>query len=96
VVEAKLSGHSVSLGYVLRRSEWGQGYVSEAVRAVIDHALALPHIFRVWAVCDVDNHASARVMEKAGMVREGRLARYIMHPNISDEPRDVFLYAKVR
>ena len=33
-----------------------------------------PEIFRIWAVCDVDNPASARVMEKAGMQREGRLA----------------------
>jgi len=65
----------------------------EAVRAIIDLAFVSPAIYRVWAVTDVENFASARVMEKAGMVREGRLARYIMHPNISDEPRDVYCYA---
>ena len=81
----------VSLGYVLKRSEWGKGYMTEAVRSVIEDSFKHPEIYRVWAVCDVENPASARVMEKVGMVREGRLARYIVHPNISDEPRDVFL-----
>jgi hypothetical protein len=30
------------------------------------------------------------------MQREGRLARFIVHPNLSDEPRDVYLYAATR
>jgi RimJ/RimL family protein N-acetyltransferase len=35
-------------------------------------------------------------MDKAGMRREGRLARYLVHPNVSDEPRDAYLYAITR
>ena len=53
-------------------------------------------IFRVFATCDIDNIASARALEKAGLRREGLLRRYIIHPNISEEPRDSFLYAMVR
>jgi hypothetical protein len=53
-------------------------------------------IFRVWALCDVDNLASARVMEKVGMQREGILRRWILHPNLSDEPRDVYCYSVVK
>lgn len=48
------------------------------------------------AFCDLDNLASSRVMENAGMIREGILRRYLTHPNISEDPRDCFLYAKVR
>jgi len=89
--------HAVSLGYVLARSAWGNGYMTEAARAVIESIWTTrPDVFRIWAVCDVDNPASARVMEKAGMQREGRLARYIVHPNISEEPRDVFIHAITR
>jgi RimJ/RimL family protein N-acetyltransferase len=55
-----------------------------------------PSVFRIGAFCDVDNVASARVMEKSGLVREGLLRRWLMHPNISDEPRDCFSYARVR
>ena len=51
---------------------------------------------RISAVCDVDNIGSARAMEKAGLVREGLLRRLMIHPNVSDEPRDCFGYAIVR
>ncbi|MGH6943752.1 MAG: GNAT family N-acetyltransferase, partial [Geminicoccaceae bacterium] len=82
--------------YVLARPFWGRGYMTEAVRALIRAALADPWIFRVWAFCDVENLASARVMEKAGMSFEGRLRRWTVHPNVGPEPRDVLCYAKVR
>lgn len=86
----------VDLGYVLGRKFWGRGYMTEAVRAVVDYALAETEVFRVWAVCDVENAASARVLEKAGMRREGILRRWAMHPNLSDEPRDSLCYARVK
>jgi len=48
------------------------------------------------AVCDVENIASARVMEKAGLSREGVLRRWLVHPNLGPEPRDCYGYARVR
>ncbi|MDP9309700.1 MAG: GNAT family N-acetyltransferase, partial [Chloroflexota bacterium] len=87
---------SVSLGYVLMRAAWGQGLMPEATAAVMNWALAQPEIFRVWALCDIENRASARVLEKVGMQREGLMGRGVLHPNISDEPRDCWLYAKVK
>lgn len=95
-IEARVLGTRISWGWLVRRDHWGKGIASEMAQHVIAHALAHRTIFRVEAVCDCENPASARVMEKAGMQKEGRLARYIMHPNVSDEPRDAFLYAKVR
>lgn len=96
MIEIRIDGFRAELGYVLARRFWGQGYMTEAVRAVADWSLAQPSIYRVWAVCDVENQASARVMEKAGMQREGLLRRWSMHPNVSQEPRDSWCYAKVR
>ena len=86
----------IEVGYALARPHWGKGYMTEVLSAVIDWALAQPDIFRVQAFCDIDNLGSARVMEKAGMAREGLLRRYVLHPNISDEPRDAFMYAIVK
>ena len=86
----------VEVGYALARPHWGKGYVTEILREVIDWAFTQTEIYRVQAFCDVENLASARVMEKAGMTREGVLRRYVLHPNISDEPRDCFMYAIVR
>ena len=35
-------------------------------------------------------------MEKAGLDQEGIARRWLVHPNLSDEPRDCFTYAAVR
>jgi RimJ/RimL family protein N-acetyltransferase len=55
-----------------------------------------PTIWRIQAFCDVENRASARVLEKAGLTFEGTLRRYMVLPNLSDAPRDMLCYAKVR
>jgi ribosomal-protein-alanine N-acetyltransferase len=92
-ITARVSDHKWELGYVLARSYWGRGYMTEAVKKLVDWALKQKEIYRVWSVCDVDNLASARVMEKAGMQREGILRRWSMHPTLSDEPRDSYCYS---
>jgi ribosomal-protein-alanine N-acetyltransferase len=81
-------------GYVLARSQWGNGYVSEALTCLVDWSLRQPGILRASAFCDVENIASARVMEKAGMILEGTLKRHLIHPNISPDPQDCFSYAR--
>jgi ribosomal-protein-alanine N-acetyltransferase len=63
---------------------------------VVEWALTRSSVFRVGAVCDAANIASARVMEKAGLTREGLLRRWLVSPNISDEPRDFLIYARSR
>lgn len=96
MLHARPKGHLVEFGYVLAREHWGQGYMTEALTALADWYLAQQSIWRVSAVCDVDNLASARVMEKAGFVFEGVLRRYFVHPNVSPEPRDCKVLAKVK
>ena len=87
MVGCRVREQAADIGYVMSRNYWNRGYITEAAKAVV---------YRVWAVCDVENKASARVLEKVGMQREGTLRRYIVHPNVSPEPRDCFVYSKVR
>jgi [ribosomal protein S5]-alanine N-acetyltransferase len=89
-------GFKVAIGYVLARQYWNKGYVTEAALVVTHWLLKQPDIYRVFATCDVENPASARVMEKVGMQREGILRRYIIHPNVNPEPRDSFMYAVIK
>jgi ribosomal-protein-alanine N-acetyltransferase len=70
--------------------------MTEVLTEVTAWGLRQPAIFRIGAVCDVDNGASAGVLEKSGFVREGLLRRWLVHPNISDEPRDCYSYCCVR
>jgi RimJ/RimL family protein N-acetyltransferase len=88
--------HRLEFGYVLAQAWWGQGLMTEALTEIVGWGLAQPGIFRISAVCDVENIGSARVMEKAGLAREGLLRRWLVHPNIGPEPRDCFSYARVR
>ncbi len=89
-------GHEGVLGYVLCADLRGRGYVPEALRPIIDWALAQPRFWRVSAFCDAENDASSRVMKKAGLSREGLMRRYSVFPNVSDVPRDCLIYAVTR
>lgn len=86
----------VSFGYTGAYAQWGKGYMTEATRACIQWALEQSGVYRVYATVDVDNIPSQRVLEKAGMQREGLLRRESLHPNISPEPRDCYMYAIVK
>jgi len=96
MIGVTISGHAVEVGYVLARRHWGNGYAPEALTAVCDAAFEDPRIHRVWAVCNVANARSARVLEKAGMRFEGILRSYLISPNLRPEPGDCRLYARVR
>jgi RimJ/RimL family protein N-acetyltransferase/predicted acetyltransferase len=77
------------LGYVLGRLHWGQGYATEAARAVVGFGFESLALHRIWATCDVRNEASARVLEKLGMKREGHLRHDVRRKG---EWRDSYLY----
>jgi ribosomal-protein-alanine N-acetyltransferase len=93
MIEIRIDTFSADVGYVLAREHWGQGLMSEALKPIVEWALSQESIFRVWASCDAENAGSARVLEKAGMQREGLLRRHTIHPNLSAEPRDCYCYA---
>lgn len=81
-------------GYILAPSAWGQGFATEACRAMIELGRSLG-LARIEAQCHVDHRASARVLEKSGMSFEGVLCRKLIFPNLSFEPEDVRSYAWV-
>lgn len=64
---------SADLGYCIGRRWWGQGLMAEGVRAVIEYLIREVGMHRVAACHDIRNPNSGRVMEKAGMKKEGVL-----------------------
>jgi ribosomal-protein-alanine N-acetyltransferase len=81
------------IGYWIARHEWGQGFATEAVRAVIAHAFDVLRLHRVDAHHFVENPASGRVMRKAGMRNEGRRRGAVIRAGV---PRDLEEYAILR
>jgi RimJ/RimL family protein N-acetyltransferase len=85
--EAAYQPGDFDLGYRLQRSAWGQGYATEGSRTLIDLAFTTLGAKRVVSCALVGNLASIRVMEKAGLQRDGEfripgydapLVRYIL------------------
>jgi ribosomal-protein-alanine N-acetyltransferase len=60
------------LGYELDPAYWGHGYATEAARALLRFGFEERGLHRIWASCLAENHASVRILERIGMVREGR------------------------
>lgn len=82
-------GAQVEIGYFLSPEYQGRGYVSEALRAVMDFAFAKGDVYRINGTCIIDNMASAHVMEACGMIREGERVDIQWH---IDRLRSRYLY----
>ena len=88
-------GHRAQIGFVISRGERNKGYMTEATRSLVRWLLEQPSVLRIEALCDIENLASQRVLEKVGLDREGTLRRWMVLPNLSYTPRDMYMYSKV-
>ncbi|AGL18732.1 GNAT family N-acetyltransferase [Actinoplanes sp. N902-109] len=59
------------IGYTLATAHQGQGYATEAVRAVLRDLFEVRGLHRVSAECDARNVRSAQLLERVGFTREG-------------------------
>ena len=84
---------SAEVGYSLSRAYWNRGYMSEALRAVLDFGFTKLNLNRIEAQHECDNPASGHVMKNAGMRHEGTLRERIYNKG---RYADVELYAIVR
>lgn len=58
--------------YKIHVDSWNKGYATESLKAVIDYGFDTLKLHRIEAGCAVENTASIKVLEKVGMIREGR------------------------
>ena len=82
------------VGYWVGRELWGRGIATAALRLLTAHVFAAqPELRRLFAVPFAANRASARVLEKAGYVREGTLRQSVIKDG---RVQDQFMYAILR
>ncbi|MFF2479957.1 GNAT family N-acetyltransferase [Paenibacillus sp. NPDC058071] len=83
------------IGYWVRTSYAGQGYITEAVDAITHFAIRELQAMRVEIRCDARNLRSARVAERCGFTLEGVLRKERIDA-IDGTPTDTMVFAKVR
>lgn len=81
------------IGYWVRTSETGKGFMTEAVAGMVAFAAEHLHAQRLEIRCDPRNTRSSRVAERAGFHLEGILLRD--DPDVSGQPSSTAIYAKL-
>lgn len=84
---------SAEIGFWLGEPFWGWGIMTEALRTIANYAFAAFDLAQLYAGVFEWNPASARVLEKAGFVFEGRMRRAVTKRGRTG---DQLLYALVR
>jgi len=69
----------IEFGYFIKKEYWGQGYVTEAGRIVIEYAFKEDNVVKIEASCLEENEKSEKVMIKLGMIKEGHLRKHQYH-----------------
>jgi [ribosomal protein S5]-alanine N-acetyltransferase len=82
----------IQFGYVLSPVIWGNGYATEACRAVMQILKTYPSLFRIGTFVDLDNVASIRVLLKSGLIEEARLEKWYRFVNQNNTPKDCALF----
>lgn len=81
------------LGFWIAVDQWGRGFATEAARAVIGYGFSVLQLNRIHAHHMARNPASGRVLEKAGLSREGILRQRVRKWGVFE---DVVLLAVLR
>jgi len=82
-----------TLGYWMGQAHARQGYMREAILALVHHAFTVMDLSRVEAACLPENAASRGVLEKCGFKYEGVAQSYLQ---IAGRWRNHVLYANLR
>ena len=92
-VQSDVARRSAEIGYWLGESFWGRGIATDALIAVTDYAFSNYDVCRLFAHVFAWNGASARVLEKAGYVCEGRMRNSVTKDG---QTIDQLMYAMIR
>lgn len=65
------------IGFTFARQFQKQGYATETVHCLLNYLFGERRLHRVSAICDADNLASAKLLERVGMRREAHLIENI-------------------
>ncbi len=65
-------------GYAISQDYWNKGIATEAAKEMLKYGFNKMHLNRIEAICNIENIASARVLEKAELTLEGILREFVL------------------
>ncbi len=83
--------NNAELGYWIGEPYWGNGYMSEAIKLISDHAFKTFPVTRLFGRVYGNNPKSMKVLEKAGFILEAKFDKTLIK---NGEILDEYIYAK--
>ena len=83
------SNNRAETGFWLDEKKWGNGYMTEALRAILDFGFKSIQLQKIFATHYPENPASGKVLQKAGMIKEAELKDHYL---VEGEYRTVMQY----
>ena len=87
------NNHRAEIGYALGRAHWGNGYMQEALTALLKYAFNELNLERIEADVDPRNEGSIRTLERLGFKKEGYLRE---RWKVNGEVQDALFYGLLR
>ncbi|WP_252503863.1 GNAT family N-acetyltransferase [Sporosarcina sp. Marseille-Q4943] len=78
------------IAYIVNPQYWGKGYATDLAKLLIAYGFNDLKLHRIFATCDPRNIGSSRVLEKVGLIKEGRMRENLL---LKDGWRDSLLYS---
>lgn len=79
ISELKKKNNSAEIGYTLNKQYWGNGYITETGKMILELRFERLGLERIFAYHDSENPMSGKVMERLGMTCEGTLRKNRIH-----------------
>lgn len=78
------------IAYIIHPDYWGKGIASEVAKLLLQFGFEKLNLHRIYATCDPRNIGSSKVLQKIGMIQEGRMREDLL---IKSGWRDSLLYS---
>ena len=82
LVNMRMPHRHAELGYWLGRPYWGNGYATEAARALLEYAFTELEMNRIFASYLLENKKSEYILKKLGMKYEGVFRQHVNHHGV--------------
>ena len=86
--------HKAEIHYGIGRNFLKQGFTTEFSHMAVSWLMTQPQLQRIWAVCDLLNYGSIKVLENIGFHNECILRNWLRLPAFGDSARDCYIYAR--